>query len=430
MTLEWLRDPNTRWVLGGCILLGISSGVLGSFALLRRRSLTGDALAHAALPGICAAFLLSGTRSLGVLLTGALVAGLLGALCIQAITRQSRVKADAALGVVLSVFFAVGIVLLTLIQHTGKGSQAGLDTYIFGQAASLIGTDVRVMAVCAGLVCALTIIFFKEFKLICFDPGFATGLGFPATVLDSLLMLLIVVVVVIGLQAVGVVLMAAMLIIPASTARFWTDRLTLMVWLAGIIGAMSGALGTWMSATASRMPTGPLIVLSATAIFIVSLVFSPKRGLLAKALHLVALRSRVGQENTLRSLYELAEAAGSWDLQVTPEELAAHRGQSPRAMASQLARLARQGLVSTAYGRSQLTERGMKTAYAVVRNHRLWEMFLMYESQMGADHVHRDADFVEHHLSLDTVRELERLLQVHGLEPKLPPSVHPVPSGT
>lgn len=424
--LDWLRDSNVQWVLGGCMLLGISSGVLGSLALLRRRSLMGDALAHAALPGVCLAFLLTGSRSLGFFLVGALVAGILGAGCIQAITRYSRIKEDAALGIVLSVFFGFGIVLLTLIQRTGAASQAGLDKFIFGQAASMVGSDVRIMAISAVVVCTAALALFKEFKLLCFDPGFARGIGFPTAVLDGLLMLLIVLAVVIGLQAVGVVLMAAMLITPAAAARLWTDRLDVMVWLAGIFGALSGALGTAVSTVAERMPTGPLIVLAATAIFLGSITFAPRRGILARLIQRISLRSRVARENALRAFYELVESSREWSRAVTVEELASQRGSRPAVMAHALARLQRDGLVTNVNGRFRLTDAGLTAAYEVVRNHRLWEMFLMYEGQLGADHVDRDADLIEHHLDPETVSELERLLQAHGRALELPPSVHPV----
>jgi manganese/zinc/iron transport system permease protein len=423
-----MLDANATWVLAGCTLLGISSGVLGSFALLRRRSLMGDALAHAALPGVCAAYLATGARSLPLFLLGALVAGLLGALCIQLITRYSRVKEDAALGLVLSVFFGFGIVLLTLIQHTARGNQSGLDKFIFGQAASLMGADVQVMAGCAAVVCVLAAALFKEFKLLCFDPGFARGLGYPTAVLDGLMMLLIVLAVVVGLQAVGVVLMAALLITPAAAARLWTDRLNVMVALAGVFGAASGALGTGLSSIAQRLPTGPLIVLAATSVFLFSLIFAPRRGLLGRALRLVALRAKVAREHVLRAAYEVAEQSGRWDAPLTAAQLAAHRGQATTTVVLWTRRLAGEGLLTESGGGYQFTEKGLRAAYEVVRNHRLWEMFLMHEGQLGADHVDRDADYIEHHLSRDIVAELERLLRVHGRAPELPPSVHPVAS--
>jgi len=357
---------------------------------------------------------------------GALIAGVVAALAIQAITRYSRVKEDAALGLVLSVFFAVGIVLLTLIQHSGRGNQAGLDKFIFGQAASLVGSDVRVMAICAVVVTVTSLALFKEFKLLCFDAGFAHGQGYSPGVLDGLLNLLIVVVVVIGMQAVGVVLMAAMLITPAAAARLWTDRLGVMVMVACIIGAVSGVLGTILSAQALRMPTGPLIVLSATAVFLFSFLLAPKKGLLSRLRRLVLVRSMVGRENVLRSLYEIAEATGSWDVKVTEGELAARRDTPIKNVKRRVSRLWREGLLARQANQLSFTPRGLQEAYRVVRNHRLWEMFLMHESQLAADHVDRDADFIEHFLSREIVAELERLLQIHGREPKLPASVHPL----
>jgi manganese/zinc/iron transport system permease protein len=421
MDFDWIRDPNTQWVFAGTTLLGVSSGVLGCFALLRRRSLLGDALAHAALPGVCVAFLLTQSRSLSVLLLGALVAGLLGAAAVQAITRYTRIKEDGALGIVLSVFFAVGILFLTNIQHTGAGNQAGLDKYVFGQAASMVGKDVKVMAICAVIVCLVAAALFKELKILCFDQGFASGLGFSPGVLDGVLMTLVVLAVVIGLQAVGVVLMAAMLIIPAASARLWTDRLGSMVVLAGAVGAASGALGTVLSLQALRLPTGPLIVLAATSIFLVSLSLAPRRGLLPRLIRFLTLRSRVARENTLRSLYETVEETGPWDRSVGVSETAARRGQERVATEGSLKRLAGEGLVARDGDTFRFTEAGLGAAYGVIRNHRLWEMFLMYEGQLGVDHVDRDADYIEHYLPETTVDELERYLRLHGLEPKIHP---------
>ncbi len=418
-------DANTRWVLAGTALLGISSGVLGSFALLRRRSLLGDALAHAALPGVCVAFLLTESRSLGPLLAGALVAGLLGAACVQAITRSTRLKEDAALGLVLSIFFAVGIVLLTLIQHSGAGNQAGLDKVVFGQAASMVGRDVQILAICAAIVCLLALALFKELKILCFDAGFAAGLGFSPAILDALLMTLLVLAVVIGLQSVGVVLMAAMLIIPAAAARLWTDRLSRIIVIAGTIGALSGVAGTLLSLRALRMPTGPLIVLAAAGMFTVSLMIAPQRGLLPRAFRFLKLRARVARENVLRSLYESVERQGPWDRAVPITEIAARRGGSAPALAKPVRALAQSGLLARDGEGVRFTRSGLETAQHVVRNYRLWEMFLMAEGQLGVDHVDRDADTIEHFLPEETVAELERFLELHGRTPRLHPGGAP-----
>lgn len=282
--IELLQDPNVEWILMASVLLGISSGVLGSFSYLRKQSLMGDALAHAALPGVCIAFMLTGSKSILFFLIGAAVAGLIATFGIGYITRHSRIKQDAALGIVLSVFFGLGIVLLTQIQHSDSGNQSGLDKFLFGQAAGMVRSDVITMAIVSCLLVGVCALMYKEFKLLSFDPGFARGLGLPVAILDQLMMFLIVVAVVVGIQAVGVVLMAAMLITPAVSARYWTERLGVMVVLSGLFGGLSGMIGTLISTADDHLPTGPLSVLAATSLFIVSVLFAPKRGVVSKLL--------------------------------------------------------------------------------------------------------------------------------------------------
>ncbi|CAM4317335.1 manganese/zinc/iron transport system permease protein [Paenibacillus endophyticus] len=292
-----LSDPNMQWIFLGCTLLGLSSGVIGCFSYLRKQSLMGDTLAHAALPGICIAFMLTGIKSIGLFLIGAGIAGVVATFGIGYITRNSKLKQDAAMGIVLSGFFGLGIVLLTLIQHGEYGNQAGLDKFLFGQAASMIASDVISMTVvCVSLITICTLLF-KQFKIISFDPGFARGLGYPVAFLEQLLMLLIVVAVVAGIQAVGVVLVAALLITPAVSARYWTDRLGLMVVLSGVFGAVSGGIGTWISASVSNLPTGPVTVLAATLLFCISILFGPQRGLVAKRLLRQRVKQRYNREN-------------------------------------------------------------------------------------------------------------------------------------
>ncbi|GLI05787.1 hypothetical protein YDYSG_18170 [Paenibacillus tyrfis] len=308
--LEMFRDPNAQWILMGSMLLGLSSGVLGSFAYLRKQSLMGDALAHAALPGVCIAFMLTGSKSIFFFLLGAIVAGLAATFGIGYVTRNSRIKQDTALGIVLSVFFGLGIVLLTKIQHGGSGNQSGLDKFLFGQAASMVLSDVITMAVVALLLTMICALLFKEFKLLSFDPGFAKGIGLPVAFLDQFMMFLIVVAVVVGIQAVGVVLMSALLITPAVSARYWTEKLGVMVALSGVFGALSGFFGTLLSGMANNMPTGPLTVLAATFFFVVSVLFAPRRGLLAKLLERLAVKRSVLSERELRPQLHGIGAAG------------------------------------------------------------------------------------------------------------------------
>ncbi len=431
MDLSWLslRDANTQWVLAGSVLLGLSSGLLGALALLRRRSLMGDALAHAALPGIALAYLIGGAKQIGLFMLGAALAGILATLCITAITRYSRLKEDAALAVVLTVFFGFGIVLLTYILKTPHGNQAGLDKFLFGQAAALVGTDVQVMAAVAAALCLVTGLLFKEFKLLCFDPDFGKGVGLPMGGLDLLLMLMLVLAVVIGLQAVGVVLMAALLITPAAAARYWTERLDRMVLLSGLFGAGAGVLGTLFSQSAPRLPTGPLIVLAATAVFVVSLLAAPRRGLLARVLQLARVRTRVRRDGLGRALYELAESTGQATAAVTTTELE-QKGLERPTLAAQLAHLQRDGLVRPAGDRWSLTPTGLAWAHGLVRQRRLWEMFLMHEADLGQAPVDRSSEDLLSGVPVPVIRELERLLRLHDLEPRLRPAAGGEESGT
>jgi manganese/zinc/iron transport system permease protein len=273
-------DYTIRNVALGAAILGVVGGVLGSFAILRREGLFGDALAHATLPGVCVAFVLSGAKVPIVLMLGAALSAGLGALLILTIVSQTRIKQDTALGIVLSVFFGAGTVLITYIAGSGSGNQSGLDRFIFGQAATIVQEDVITMGILAALALFVVALLFKEFKILSFDPAFAASLGFPVGKLNVLLTLLIVVAVIIGIQAVGVVLMAAMLIIPAAAARQWTDGLGTMVVISGLFGASSGVSGALISATGANLPTGPLIVLCATGLLVLSLILGRSQGFL------------------------------------------------------------------------------------------------------------------------------------------------------
>lgn len=282
--LSWLSDPNFQWVLMGTIVLGITSGVIGCFAVLKKQSLVSDAVAHAALPGVCIAFIIIQEKQLIYLLIGAVISGLIATYLIQLIVEHSKIKEDTSIGIVLSVFFGVGVVLLTYIANRVGGNQSGLNQFIFGQAASLTMSDVWTILTVSIVILFITILFYKEFKLIIFDPKFAISIGFSYNKINYLMMFLIVSTIVIGIQTVGVVLMTAMMIIPPVAARFWTERLITMLILAGLFGGISSMIGAFISTLALRIPTGPVIVLVEAVIFILSFLFAPKRGIVSKAL--------------------------------------------------------------------------------------------------------------------------------------------------
>lgn len=304
--LALLSDYTVQNVVAGAALLGLSSGVLGSFAVLREQSLLGDALAHAALPGIALGFLVAGGRSLGAILAGALVTGIAAALLVMLLTRRSRLKTDAALGISLSVFFALGVVLLTYIQGTQNASQGGLDSFLFGQAAAILRSDLVVMGSLTLAALALVGALWKEFKLVTFDPLFAGSLGLPVAALETVLTLMIALAIVIGLQMVGVVLMSAMVIAPAVAARQWTRRLEGMVVLAALFGAAGGIAGALVSASARNLATGPLIVLAISALVLISLLVAPERGLLWEAVQRRRDRARLRAQQVLTTLYRLS----------------------------------------------------------------------------------------------------------------------------
>jgi manganese/zinc/iron transport system permease protein len=404
-------------VLLGASLLGLVGGVLGGYTLLRRQSLLGDALAHAALPGVCLAFLLTGTKATLPLLGGALVAGILGALYVLVVVRGSRVKEDAAIGIVLSVFYAVGIVLLTRIQKLPGGNQSGLDKFLFGQAAALVGEDLVLLAIVGGAVLATLLVLHKELKLVSFDRAFGSSLGFPVRGLEVLLTCLLVVVVVVGLQMVGVVLMVAALITPAAAARQWTDRFGRMLLVSGAIGAFTGAGGALASAQIRGIPTGPAIVLVSSAVLVVSLLLAPRRGILWAFIRERLFAAGIRRENLLRDLYLVGEREGGWDGFTPPPALMGLRGHSARRLFRIAIQLAQKGWVERSGDDLRLTTEGLAEAEQVVRKHRLWEVYLTRRLDLPRDHVHRDAEAMEHALSEEAVNEFEERLGFPAVDP-------------
>lgn len=301
-----LTDYTIRTVSIGSAALGAVAGALGCFALLRRQSLLGDAISHAALPGIGLAFLLTGNRAMPILVLGAALAGWLGTLFVLGIVRNSRIPEDAALGIVLSVFFGFGLVVLTIAQRRPTAAQAGLETFLFGQAATLLERDVALIVVVGASAVLVLALLWKEFKLLTFDREFGVSIGLSATRLDLLLTGLLVAAIVLGLQAVGVVLMSALIVAPAAAARQWTNSLSVMVGLAGVLGAIAGAGGALLSSFASGIPTGPTIVLIATGAVVFSLLAAPERGLASRLVRDARTRRRVRADGVLADLYALA----------------------------------------------------------------------------------------------------------------------------
>ncbi len=418
-----LQDANVRYVLLGATLIGATGGLLGIFAVLRKRSLVGDAMAHAALPGICIAFLLTGSKSILPLLAGAAVSGVIGVLAIQSIVNHTRIKPDAAIGIVLSVFFGIGIVLLTFIQRSPAGNQSGLDKFLFGQAASMVSSDIKVMAVLAVFIIVVVVLLFKELKCLIFDKDFLAISGFPAKAVDLILMGLIVLTVMVGLQAVGLILIAAMLITPAAAARYWSDNLNRVLVLSVVFGALSGIVGTIVSSLAPRIPTGPVMVVCATGIFALSSTFAPERGILARWRRVLSNRRRESIQHFLRAFIELGEQFPGRNA-FSPEEIAGKLDLTVAQTGAVFNRVKAEKLGYRRNGEVFLTDKGHEEGVFVVKSHRLWEYYLVYRSDLKLDHTHRPAHEAEHILTPEIIEKLEEILAKAGVETTKMSEIH------
>lgn len=437
-----LRDYNTRLVVICTILLGAACGLMGGFLLLSKRSLMGDTLSHATLPGVGIAFMISVAlgmtgKSLPILLLGAALSGITGCLAVLFIRNHSRIKDDAAMGIVLSVFFGAGVAVLSIVQSIPEGSAAGLESFIYGKTASMVMDDFQVLIAVTVTVLLLSIFLFKEFRLLCFDESFAAAQGWPVRCLDALLLGLVTMVTVAGLQAVGLILIIALLITPAAAARFWSEHLDNMLILSATIGALSGWLGASISAFFPRMPAGAVIVLVVAVCFLFSMLFGSARGVLVRFIRHERLKRKVGRQHLLRALYEIIEAGGDNLRAMSPRPVAFRQVRGRRTWSdARLKHYIRQayqdGLIHEPEGEMiQLTDAGFAEAAKVTRNHRLWEIYLIEFADVATSRVDRDADAVEHILGERMVATLEsKLMQLREAgSPGVPASPHPIRPG-
>lgn len=410
-------DPNIRYVVLGSVLLTASSAIVGTFTFLNKRSLIGDAIAHAVLPGICLGFIVAGTKNPLVLIIGAFITGWLSLIVVEYITRKTRIKEDTAIGLILSVFFGIGILMLTVIQKSGNASQSGLDHFLFGKAAALVGSDLIAFLIVAGILLVVVYIMFKEFALLAFDKAYAKSIGYPVRTLELILTSLIVLAVVIGIQAVGVVLMAAILITPAAAARFWTDKVVIMVFLASAFGAFSGLAGAYISFVAPAMPTGPWIVIVISTIAFISFFLAPKRGVVYRLIRQNNIRQTINNENVLKVLYQLGEENKNFFIPRHLDEIIRRRKYEKSTLQSILRRLLNQGYVEQTGNLWSLSDAGKNKAQRVVKIHRLWELYLTTYMKIAPDHVHEDAETIEHLLTPELEAELEKQLGYAKLDP-------------
>jgi manganese/zinc/iron transport system permease protein len=412
-----LSDPNVRFVVAGCILLTVSSAIVGCFTFLRKRALLGDAVAHSVLPGVCLSFMIAGTKNPFVLLIGAFLTGWLSLLAIDYITRNTKLKEDTAIGLILSVFFGVGILLLTNIQHSGNAAQSGLDSFLFGKAASLMMDDILIFGTVGIILIVIVFLFYKELFLISFDENFARTVGLPVKTIELLLSTLTVMAVVVGIQAVGVVLMAAMLITPAAAARYWTSKLTSMIFIAVLLSIISGIGGAFVSYQEKNMPTGPWIVMIISVIAILSFLFSPQKGIVARLYLQRKHKLKILKENILKLLFQLGEKEKDFLSERGIDQIIEKRAMQKTELIKGLRLLRLEGYVSKGKAGWKLTIEGKEQGQRVTRLHRLWEMYLTEYLKIAPDHVHDDAESMEHIITPEIEKKLEEQLHYPKRDP-------------
>lgn len=418
-TLEFLSfaDPNVRFVVIGSMILGATAAMIGTFSFLRKRALVGDAIAHSILPGVCLSFMVSGNKNPFGLIVGAMIAGWLSLILIDAISRTTKLKSDAAIGIILSVFFGIGILLLTSIQQSGNAAQAGLDHFLFGKAASLTQDDIMVFGSIGIFLMIMVLLFYKEFKLISFNSDYAKTIGLPVKFLEFILATLTVLSVAVGIQAVGVVLMAALLITPAAGARFWTNRLSYMILIAVSFGAISAFLGSYVSYIAPSMPTGPWVVMCLSLLTVGSIWFAPRTGMLSKFKVHRQNKQKILIENVLKLFYHLGEEKNDYQSPRTFKQLLSSRDLNATEVQKGLSKLKKQNLVRKSEDHWLITKSGLKEAKRIIRLHRLWEMYLNQRLKLEPDHVHNDAEAIEHIITPEIERQLEKELKYPEVDP-------------
>jgi manganese/zinc/iron transport system permease protein len=424
------QDASLRLALAGALLVGLNCGLLGGYVVVRRMALVGDMLSHAVLPGIVLGFLWTQTKDPVAILIGALLAGAAATGVSALLARTTRLKPDAIQGLVLASFYGVGICLLGLVQNLPTGAKSGLDKFLFGQAAGLSGEDVMMMAVATVLSLALVGWLYHDLLALSFHRGFGQTLGLKMGLLHGVIMLLTAFAIIVAMQAVGVVLVSAMLIIPAATAYLLTDRMHRLLGLSAVLGMAAAGLGAFGSFLGNNLPTGPLMVLAGALFFAGAFLFSPRHGWVTRVVRQYRRRARAERENTLKAMHRVLEdhglAGASVREGVTLVELGGQRRESVAESSARARELVGSGLATLSADGATLffTPAGEQRARAIVRNHRLWELYLTHAASFSPDHVHDQAEEIEHVLGEETVRQLSRRLDF----PEVDPHGRPIPT--
>ncbi|OYX16449.1 MAG: zinc ABC transporter permease, partial [Algoriphagus sp. 32-45-6] len=379
------QDPSILWVVLGITLLGVGSAYVGTFSFLDKKALLGDAISHAVLPGICLGFILAGEKNPIYIVTGAFLSGGLATFLSSWLKKNTKLSEDSIIATILSVFFGVGIVLLTALQKSGNPEIAGLNTFIFGNAIGISESDLMIYAGLSLTIIMVLSLLLKEFRLMVFDPSFGKAIGFPISGIRFIFNVLMILAVVIGIQAIGVVLMAALLITPGAAARFWTDRLQPLLILAAVFSVISGILGTYISFVIPQMPTGPWVVVFLSLFALISFLFSPKTGLVFRFFSRQKYLKKTHRDHLLKALYKGLEE-GRKGLSI--EEIYELYPFQLKQIKDSIEDLKQINFITQNQSIIDLTDKGKTEAMRIVRLHRLWELYLNESMNIAPDHVH------------------------------------------
>jgi manganese/zinc/iron transport system permease protein len=408
------QDPSILWVVLGITLLGVGSAYVGTFSFLDKKALLGDAISHAVLPGICLGFILAGEKNPVYIVTGAFLSGAAATFMSSWLRRNTKLSDDTIIATILSVFFGLGIVLLTALQKSGNPEVAGLNSFIFGNAIGISEDDLLLYGGLSLVIILVLTLLLKEFRLMVFDPEYGKAIGFPMKFISFLFNVLMILAVVIGIQAIGVVLMAALLITPGAAARFWTDRLNPLLILAAVFSVLSGILGTYVSFVLPKMPTGPWVVVFLSIFAMISFLISPKSGIVFRYVARKKYLRKTHRDHLMKALYKAIEEGKTG---LTIEEIYELYPYQKSETNQSISDLVKDNYISKYQSFISLTEMGISEAMRVVRLHRLWELYLNESMNIAPDHVHDSAEQLEHLITPELEAMLEHRLNFPTLDP-------------
>ncbi len=414
MLMEWIAAHRLDlWTVVVGVLANCACALLGCFLVLRRMSLLGDAISHAILPGLALSFILTGSRDALPMLAGAMAVGVLTAFLTQTLHRFARVSEDTSMGVVFTTLFAAGVILISQVRAVDLDPGCVLYGLIEFTALDTVPTPLGEVPRAALTLAAVLLfdlcfvaILWKELKLASFDPALATTLGLSAGLVHYILMAVVAGTAVAAFEAVGSILVIAMLIAPGAAAHLLTDRLGRMVAIALAIGASSAVFGYWAAARFNTSAAGAMAV-AAGAHYFLAVLAAPRHGLVSRGFHRLLMALRIVREDVLALLYRWGEARG--DVPLPKHDVHAALGGGPVARLA-LWVLLRRGRILAEGGGLKLSERGKRRARDLVRSHRLWEAYLAKHLGIALDHVHAPAERMEHYITPQISEALEKQL--------------------